>query len=145
MKINVPLTEEEHKRADEQYEHIAESQKDFINQMAEKIEAGETLTTFECSFVAAVLRGAADGIRTKRPRRRGSPDKLPGELAVWFGLKTRVEGMSDNAAAEELAGKYGTSVEAVKKTLGLTGKDSGAKRKRAETEAVLSTMPPKKT
>ena len=56
MKINLPLTQEEHNRADEEYERIAESQEEFINRTAQKIEAGDMLNSFEAKFVAAVLR-----------------------------------------------------------------------------------------
>ena len=145
MKINVPITPEEHARADEEYKLSAERQKDFIHRMAERIEAGDTLNSFEAKFIAAVLRRAAAGISTKRPRRRGQPDMLPGELPMLFAMKVRIEGMSEKDAIAALAGEFDVETASIEKRLGYRGKGIEADQRKAETEDWLNTAPPKET
>lgn len=121
MKVNVPLTPEQHAQADAEYERVAVNQKKFIRDMADKLESGEKLDSFESAVIAAVLRGAAEGINTQRTRPPGKPAKMPGEICLLFALKTLFQGVSENAAIEALAEEYEVSTTAVKKRLGKAG------------------------
>ena len=133
MKLNQPLTEEQHKTADEEYKALVERQKKFIHSLADKLDAGGQLTPFEKSFATAVLRGAANGMSTKRKRPAGKPAQLPGELAVLFAIKHVHQGKSKNAAYEELAAEFSVSVTAVKKELKKQNQDEAVSWIRGET------------
>ena len=116
MELNRPITEEDHKVADEKYRSVIESQKTYIHQIAGKLEAGESLEDLEVRFAVAVLRGAAKGMKTERPRPAGRPSQLPGELAYLVGFRM-LGGESQNKAMEYYAGDYEVSLTSVKNEL----------------------------
>lgn len=116
VEFNRPITEEDHKAADENYRVVAQNQKDYINKIADKLEAGEQLSRHEIGFGVAVLRGAAKGMSLVRKRPAGRPAKLPGELAVLVGFEI-LEGKSKNKAVAIYAEKYGVSDTSVKEEL----------------------------
>ncbi len=116
MKINVPLTDEQHAEADEQYRQTAESPKLFIQEMADLVEAGVSLNSFQSKFVAAVLRGAADGMSNKRPRPAGRPIKVPEEALILRTVYIK-GGMRPTDADNKLADQYGVDLDVFKSAI----------------------------
>lgn len=137
MKVNVPITEEQHAAADAEHSQVAKSKKRFLASVADRIEAGETLSICEREWVAAALRHVAATINEERPRPAGKPPMLPDyELVMEFIVMTRHQSVSKDRAYRLLAEKYGVSVTAVKKRLGL-GNDPEAVARREEINSVL--------
>ena len=111
------------RQSDESYAEAATAQIDHLRQAADLIEAG-SLEGVDRHWIAAVLRHAADGIKTEQPRGRGAKPKFdPGGAALLFAKMTHVDGMSANAAYETLAAEAEVSVEAMKKALAKQGDD----------------------
>ena len=122
MKLNEPITEEDHIRADAEHRRIAENQINFINEMADRIEAGESLTSYQAGFTAAVLREAAKKlINPKRTRPAGHPVRLPDEARLWYADLIVHQGISETAALGVIADKYQVTLEAVKRKVGKLG------------------------
>lgn len=140
MKVNVPVTEEQHAAADAEHSRVAKSQKRFCASVADRIEAGETLSGYEREWAAAALRHVGATISEERPRPAGKPAKLPDfELVLEFIVMTRHQSVSKNDAYERLAEEHGVSVTAVKKRLGL-GNDPEAVVRREEINSVLHVL-----
>lgn len=139
MKVNVPVTEEQHAAAAAEHSRLAKSQKRFCASLADRIEAGETLSAYERAFAADALRHVGANIGEKR-RPAGKPPMLPDyELVMEFVVMTRHQSVRKNNAYERLAEKYGVSVTAVKNRLGL-GKSPEAVARRAEINSVLHVL-----
>lgn len=140
MKVNVPITEEQHAAADAEHLQRAKSFKRFYASVADRIEAGETLSIWERELAAAALRHVAATINEERPRPAGKPAKLPdSELVMEFVVMTRHQSVSKDRAYERLAEKYSVSVTAVKKRLGL-GNDPETLARREEINSVLRVL-----
>lgn len=120
MKINQAINDDMHAAADAEYSEIAKGQRQFFASLAERIEAGKTLSSYERAIAAAALRHVGKSIREKRPRPAGKPAKLPDfEFVMEFLRLTRYLSVSKNEAYQQLAEQYGVSETAVKKHLGL--------------------------
>jgi len=102
---------------DHDAEDDARAQRQSARKIADKIEAGETLSKFEGKWIAAVIRGAVDYIQA--PTRQGPPSKLPNgdDAAIEFALLVIHQGKSKTQARADLAEKYCVSIEAVRKYL----------------------------
>ena len=121
MKINEPVTEEQHKIADEEHSRIAKSQKDYLRSIADSLESGAPLDDHQLSWAVFFLRRAADKLISEiRPKPRGKPIKLPEHSAMEYAIWV-VGGMSENKAMEKIAEQYQVSIEAVKKKYGKAG------------------------
>ncbi|MCC5853895.1 MAG: hypothetical protein JJU30_13735 [Alkalimonas sp.] len=140
MKFNTPITTDQHKQADAEYADLIKSQREALYSIAEKLKHGEKLSSFEKEIAAAVIKGAATNMSEIRPRPTGKPPKLPGELAVEFGVLVVFKEYSNNKALEALAQKYQVSDTAVKKHLGLAGTSRDAIARKKETLKFLSSM-----
>jgi hypothetical protein len=103
----------------EEFAQAAQMQREWLNDMADKIEAGEPLETrLDRKVAAGVLRAWAKQIPAAAPRRKGHPPQFnTSELAWDFALLVNVYGRSKHKAHQELAEHRGVSVEAVRKAL----------------------------
>jgi hypothetical protein len=103
----------------EEYAEAARHQREWINELADKIEAGEPLKTLlDRKLAAGLLRASAKQIPDKQPRRRGAEPKFNSQQAAWeFALLVNAHGRSHNKAHEELAERFGVEPEAIRKAL----------------------------
>ena len=102
---------------------VARSQKTFINELADKLDAGEELAAFARSFAAAVLRGAANGMSEERKRPKGQ-SKVPYEVVVFVAKDVVFGGYKKNPSIEHWAELYGVDIASIKKILGKGGHES---------------------
>lgn len=140
MKINVPITEEQHKIADLEYAELVKRQRKAFYSIADKLIAHELLTSYEAEIAAAIIKAHAARMSEVRPRNPGKPARLPGELVVEYGMLIVFDNLSQNAALERLSEKYQVSETAIKKHLGLIGKTKEAYSKKQETINIISEM-----
>lgn len=131
MKINVPITEADRKAAEEEYALDALARAKTLCELAQKIENSEQLNEWERKVAGGSLRAAAKAIPDQNPQ-IGKSHKLPGDLLIHFIIKTKDQGMKKTPAIDALAEEYDASPQAVKKALGLIGKDAKAKKRKAE-------------
>lgn len=111
-------------RSDEQHRALAEGQKAEAERIAAKIDAGEPLTLLERKFAAAMLRRAGREIPRERPNAARRPrTKLHDAIAFEAAMLIARKGMNPNEAARVLAERYGASVPALKRELGLVKHD----------------------
>lgn len=140
MKINQPTNDEEHADADAEHAQIAKEQRRMFYDMAERIEAGQPLSSAERAIAAATLRHFGKNISESRPRPAGKPATLPDfELVIEFVRLTRHKALSKNAAIETLAWKYFVSTNAVKKRLGM-GSSAEARARREDINGTLQAL-----
>ncbi|EIU5573146.1 TPA: hypothetical protein ACKR13_000260 [Pseudomonas aeruginosa] len=122
MKLNEPITDEDHIRADAEHRRIAENQIRFINEIADLIEAGKPLNSLQIGYAVVVLReGAKKLINPVRPRPAGGRVKIPDEARLCYADWIVHEGLSENAAMERIAEMYQVSMTAVKRKMGKFG------------------------
>lgn len=118
MKLNTPITPEEHAAADENYKELALAQKEYLRQLADKLEKDEPLTKCDRETFVLLARDKADQISTKRKRPKGQPAKVPDMFPLWFRAHLSAgKSSSKNEALEHFSKKYGVSREALKKRL----------------------------
>lgn len=113
--LNRPLTDDDHKQADEEHSRVAANQIAYLLGIADALEAGTPLTRLQIDFAAAALRYVADGIPTER--HRGRLHKLPGELAVLYSIQVVAHGKGANETIRKFADEYQVSEQAVRKEL----------------------------
>lgn len=101
--------------AEIEHAKVVRRQKEIIRDLAHRISEGLPLSKFEADFAAAVLRGAANGMTEKMPKRAGRPDKLPNAFDLILDWKNLSETKKNNAIFEAIAEKYDVSPQAVKK------------------------------
>lgn len=123
MDLNKPINEEQHQAADEEYREVVRSQKAFINELADKLDAGEELDAFARGFAAAVLRGSASGMSEVRKRPKGQ-SKVPDEVAVFVASDVVFGGYKKNPSMERWAETYGVDIASIKKVLEKVGYES---------------------
>ena len=123
MELNRPVTEEQHRQADEEHREVVRSQKAYIRELADKLEAGEALDSLARRFAAAVLRGAANNMSEVRKRSKGQ-SKVQDEVAVYVAGDVVFRGKTKNASIEHWAGVYGVDVNSIKKVLKKVGYES---------------------
>ncbi len=110
MRINEPLTPEQHAQADDEHRERAESNRDFLISVAQKIESGDPLDSWEGKWAAAAIRGFAKSIPLERKRSPGRPHKVPEEAILL--RQAYINGGDSVAQAEErLAELYGVDLE----------------------------------
>lgn len=124
MELNRPITEEDHKKADEEYRKLIKIQKAHTHSIADKLEAGESISKFDIDWAVAVLRGAANSMSETRKRPKGRPAKLPGELAVFVAGDVVFRGKSKNETIEYYANEYQVDVKSIKEELKKQGYDT---------------------
>lgn len=113
MKINIPLSKADHKAADEKYKNLIERQKAFIHEIADLLQTGQPLNDLQTEIAAAVLRGAANGMKTKRPRSAGKPMKVPPEALLLRAIYIK-GGMQAADADRALADQYSVDLDVLK-------------------------------
>lgn len=123
MELKRPVTEEQHRLADEKHKEVVRSQKAYIREMADKLDAGEDLDAFARGFVAAVLRGAANNMSEIRKRPKGQ-SKVQDEVAVYVASDVVFKGKTQNASIEYWAEVYDVDVNSIKKVLKKVGYES---------------------
>lgn len=110
MRVNEPLTPEQHAQADREHRERAESQKAFLNEIAALIEKGEPLSSWQKWWAVGAIRGFAETIPLKRKRPAGRPPVVPEEVILL--RQAYVDGGDTVAQAEEkLASLYGVDLE----------------------------------
>lgn len=62
IELNRPVTEEQHRQADEMYRECIKSQKVYMHMIADKLRVGGELNALERGITAAVVRGMANGM-----------------------------------------------------------------------------------
>ena len=116
MKINEPLTPEQHADSDEQYKRTAINQKQFMEEIAALLENGTPLNSLQAKFAAAVLRGAAKGMSLQRPRPAGRPSKVPEEAIVLRTVYIK-GGMRPTDADNKLAEAYDVDLDTFREAI----------------------------
>ena len=104
-------------RPQDEQEETARSQRQYTRLLADKVETGESLSSMERKWIAAILRGAVDAIQPPKGNRGPSPKLDPGSLAMEYAILREHQSYSENAAHELLAGRHTVSPEAIKKAL----------------------------
>lgn len=132
MRINEPITEEEHANADEEHRQLVERQRKYLLELADRVEKGEPLNRFDTKFVVLALQNLAKTISPIRKRRVGRPDKLRDEVRLKYAIMRTHDGLSKNAAIEKIAEIHGVSITSVRKKLGMIG--NGPEREIAKAE-----------
>lgn len=117
MDMNKPVTKEQHEAADKEYREVVRSQKTFINELADKLDAGEKLDALARKFAAAVLRGAANGMSEERKRPKGQ-SKVPDEVAALVASDVVFGGYKKYPSMERWAETYGVDIASIQKVLG---------------------------
>lgn len=111
--------------SDEKYAQIMRRQREQIEEIAAKLEGGESLNEDETGIAVWAMRTGAASLPDKPPKRAGNPGKLPdGEVALTFAAKVIRQGKSKSQAREELAELYDVSVEAIRQCLKKHGDDA---------------------
>lgn len=116
MKINAPLSEEDHARADEEHRRIAQNQIELLHEVASLIESGEPLTDLQRKWAAGAIRGFASGIPVERTRPPGKTPKVPEEaLVLWQAYIA--SGNTGTQAEGRLAALYDVDLETLQSRL----------------------------
>ena len=121
IKLNEPITEEEHEIADKNHRALIELQKQHLLELAEKINRGAPLNELDTARVVSALHYTANQLNPVRKRKAGKPSKIKDEAYLEYAAM-RAEGASKNHAIETIAESYQVSTTAVKKKLGAIGK-----------------------
>lgn len=110
MRINQPLSNEEHDQADLEHKERAESQKQFLREVADLLESGQQLDDWQRSWAAGAIRGFAKSIPLERKRPAGKTPKVPEDaLAIRYAhIKS---GMKVIDAEKKLADLYGVDLD----------------------------------
>lgn len=102
----------------EEYAKVAQDQREWARNLADKIERGEPLDTgLDRKVAAAILRGWADNLPDTAPRKPGQAPKVDaGEVAMQVAV-LRVQGIAKGRAIAQVAEDWGVSDEAIRKAL----------------------------
>ncbi|MGF6091971.1 hypothetical protein [Pseudomonas sp. 18173] len=122
MKLNAPITPEDHARADAEHQHRVEEQKRLIGKIVELIERGEPLDRLQRGFICGFIKEAVPLVmKPKRRRSAGHPSSIPDEARILFAALVIHKGLSERAAMQKIAEKYGVSRAAVQRKMGRAG------------------------
>lgn len=123
MKIEFyPVTEAEQAAADDEHAKTRIRQHRFLNELADKIEAGETLSSWERKWAEGAIRAFADALPTERRKPNKRPPKVPGDAAVMVALRVVFDGWTKSAAMEEQAERIGISeISTIEKAIARQG------------------------
>lgn len=113
MKINQPLTEKDHKKADEQHAQTRANQHEFLNEVADKIRAGEPLSGWEKEWAAGAIRAFADTLPSERKKPAGKAPKVPEEAIIMRQVQIESHGLKVTEAEKLLAEQYGVDLETI--------------------------------
>lgn len=116
MRVNQPLTPEQHEQADEQHRKSADNNKAFLNDVADLIEAGEPLSAWQRKWAAAAVRAFSASIPLERTKPVGRQAELPEEIILlrqaYIG-----GGMKVTEAEEKLAAQYDVDPDKVRERI----------------------------
>ena len=102
----------------EEYAEVARSQRKYAREVADKIEHGGELDSMAGGFTAAILRAWADNLSDVQKRPRGQAPRFDaGNVALEFAALVKGKGVAKDSALGIIAGRYGVSVEAIRKSL----------------------------
>jgi hypothetical protein len=125
VKLNEPISKEDHSRADDEYRCIAADQIESIKEIADLITAGETLNGYQTAIAAAILREAAKKrISHQRKHPAGHRQKIPDVARLWYARLIVHQKMSETAALKVIANQYDVTLEAVKRKMGKLGTEN---------------------
>lgn len=134
MRVNQPITEEQHAQADQDHAELAQRQKTYFNELASRLDAGEPISGMDRKLAAALIRRAAAAISTKRKRPKGQPAQVPDTVRLEYARLLAGDGLSSNKAMEELCERHSASLEAIKGKLGMVRAKRGWETAKAETD-----------
>jgi hypothetical protein len=110
-KIEFYVTDEDHAR-------VAKSQKEFLEGLASRIEAGEAITgAMEQAFAAGAIRAFAASIPIKPKRKQGPPPKFCHGSEALVYASYRAQGMGHGAALASISDRVGASEQAIEKAI----------------------------
>lgn len=138
MKINEPITPEEHALADAEHRRIVEDQQRLALELA---DTDELPIGLEAKIGAAILRGAAKGVALNPQRQRptGRPALIP-DVARLFYAAYVTKGMSETAALKAIADKYDVTLQAAKRKMGKLGTKHERQLAAEETEKAFELL-----
>lgn len=110
MRINEPLSEEDHAEADAEYRRIAQNKITFLNEVAKLVATGQPITDWQREWAAVAIRDAASRIPLERKRPPGKTPKVP-EEAIVLRQAYIAGGNSVTEAEERLAALYDVDIE----------------------------------
>lgn len=117
--------------ADKKCAQEAESYKEWLLEMAEKLKNDEPLTSIQKDFIATELRIRATQIKAVKVNRRGKPDQLPNDINHYYAEFVKLaesEGLTKDRAKikaiNEIAKQFSVTSQAVRKKLKKLGGDS---------------------
>ncbi|WP_296271196.1 hypothetical protein [Pseudomonas sp. UBA6323] len=110
MRVNQPLTPEQHVQEDEQHRKRTENSKAFLEEVASLIEAGEPLSPMQKEWAAGAIRAFAASLPLERKRNVGAPLRVPDE-AILLRQVYISGGMPIGEAEEKLASLYEVDLE----------------------------------
>jgi len=102
---------------------IVESQRKFCADLADRLEAGDSLSDFERAWAAGALRGWVDLIGDEATDKRKDRRKIEyGNVAMHYACLRKSKGMKHDAAIAELAEVNGVSQRTIETAIGKYGK-----------------------
>ncbi|HEY0878140.1 MAG TPA: hypothetical protein VGE10_06780 [Zeimonas sp.] len=113
----------------EEYARTAQEQRDYLRDIADQIERGESLDAMARAVVAVVLRAHAERIPDSPKRGRGRVPRInPSDVALEFEAMMRNPHVriSKFAAYQKLAARHDVSEEAIRQALAKKGADAAA-------------------
>ncbi len=111
--------------SDAEYTQIARAQKKHACELADRIERGDSLTGLDANFAAVILRGWADNLPERQPRKKGHQSEVAyGDIALL--VKAYAYRMSEAAAIRAVAELKGVSETTVKNALRECGNEASA-------------------
>jgi len=93
----------------------AQSQREFLAELAERIERGEAITNpMGQIFAAGAIRAFADAISDAPKRGRGRPAKFASGDAALLAMTYRVAGKTEDEAVADAAAVHGVPEETMR-------------------------------
>jgi len=117
-----PVTDADHEAADKEHAETRASKHGFLNEVADKLEAGEPLSDWERSWAGGAIRAFAEALPTERKKPNKRPPKVPGDAAVMVALRVAFDGWPKSRAMEEQAERVGISeISTIEKAIAKQG------------------------
>ncbi|MEO7477717.1 MAG: hypothetical protein ABIT64_00600 [Lysobacteraceae bacterium] len=103
------------------YARTAQSQREHVRNIADKLDRAEPLDDVDRMMAAAILRGWADNLKDKQPRRQGQAPQFDHANAAIHYACLRRKGVGRTVAIKQLAEAYDVTNEAMRKVIGELG------------------------
>lgn len=99
----------------EAFAKTAQSQRELLAKLAERIERGEAITSqMERTFAAGAIRAFAEAIPDAPKRGRGRPAKFASGDAALLAVTYRVAGKTEDEAVADAAAVHGVPEETMR-------------------------------